>query len=300
MLFPSCKYEFSIGMTISSNVVKRRASNSLNLLNRFQGQTVLSQTVELQRWTLCPGHSNSVGPGGFARSHQSRCLGGTLVQKTRNAQERTDWNTAKVGWWMRLFRALREIGDAIGFDGLWCSTKTDERTGGLHYISFGFRSWAVGVYHFGLRFAPFGLRWTPLARSEEMHSRESARVVRQILPAAQGIVARHAAPRHNCNTLNIFESTISIYFNELSAKRWNWMKLVDPSCKLLFICLDWNGLDLDLALAQVHHMVALRALVPSVGYAWLRMSTSNTRHLSHTTHMHQLRGKVPRVMGIGR
>eukprot|EP00435_Cladocopium_sp_Y103_P032304 s2105_g8.t1 len=53
----------------------------------------------------------------------------------------------------------------------------------------------------------------------EMHSRESARVVRQILPAAQGIVARHA----------------------------------------------------------VHHMVALRALVPSVGFAWLRMSTSNTR-----------------------
>lgn len=30
---------------------------------------------------------------------------------------------------------------------------------------------------------------------QEMHSRESARVVRQILPAAQGIVARHAAPR---------------------------------------------------------------------------------------------------------
>ncbi len=28
-----------------------------------------------------------------------------------------------------------------------------------------------------------------------MHSRESARVVRQILPAAQGIVARHAVPR---------------------------------------------------------------------------------------------------------
>jgi len=53
----------------------------------------------------------------------------------------------------------------------------------------------------------------------EMHSRESARVVRQILPAAQGIVARHA----------------------------------------------------------VNHMVTLRALVPSVGYAWLRMSTSNTR-----------------------
>lgn len=34
-----------------------------------------------------------------------------------------------------------------------------------------------------------------LKKTQEMHSRESARVVRQILPAAQGIVARHAAPR---------------------------------------------------------------------------------------------------------
>ena len=34
-----------------------------------------------------------------------------------------------------------------------------------------------------------------LKKTQEMHSRESARVVRQILPAAQGIVARHAVPR---------------------------------------------------------------------------------------------------------
>ncbi|CAJ1448793.1 unnamed protein product [Effrenium voratum] len=52
----------------------------------------------------------------------------------------------------------------------------------------------------------------------EMHNRESARVVNNILPAAQGIVARHA----------------------------------------------------------VNHMIALRALVPSVGFAWLRMSTTRS------------------------
>ena len=54
----------------------------------------------------------------------------------------------------------------------------------------------INEYHiFQFWYFFFDHCFVDLKTSQEMHSRESARVVRQILPAAQGIVARHAAPR---------------------------------------------------------------------------------------------------------